>query len=356
MVTDPFCHASDRYQSPVSVDESAPLQVIVDSLPACIAYLDTDLRYRFANRTYEAWFHLDSHTISGRYLWEVIGQEAFQKVEPYVRRVLEGRQITVETTITYDRGSRQVRGTLTPDFNDQAQVQGYHSLIIDISRYKQAEIQLRRSEAALTKAQEIAHIGSWEFDIVTQSLDCSAEMLRLFDLPPSELPPNLPQLAQFFSPENWAQVRQAVQQLMITGQPQPFAGHIVLPNGESRYLEGSSEAVKNDQGKVVKLLGTAMDVTEHKQRIDQLRLLEAVVLHANDAVLITEADQIDFPGPRIIYANPAFAAMTGYASAEIIGQTPRILQGPKTNRAKLNQIRAALKAQIHIRVELVHYR
>ncbi|MGD1941616.1 MAG: PAS domain-containing protein [Leptolyngbyaceae cyanobacterium] len=353
----PFCDISDRH--PAATDSphyDSRLNLIIDAVPACISYIDAHLRYRFANATYEAWFQLDRHVIDGQYLWQVIGDAAYRKVKPYIDRVFDGEQVTYETVLPYAQGSRHIRGTLIPDFDRHDRVQGYHALIVDISTDKQAETALRRSQANLAKAQELAHIGSWEFDLATQTPLCSAEMLRLFGLNPNAPAPELSHLAQFFAPETWAQVKQTLQWAIATGDPQPVAGQIMRPTGERRYLEGTSEAIKNAQGDVVKLMGTVMDVTDRKQRQDQLRLLESVVLHANDAVLVTEADLVDLPGPRIVYANPAFTAMTGYTSAEIVGQTPRILQGPKTDRASLDRIRAALKTCQKIREELINYR
>jgi two-component system cell cycle sensor histidine kinase/response regulator CckA len=357
MRTYPSCDIRDRdLQSVDSECREARLQVIIDALPACISYIDADLRYRFANRTYETWFQLDRRVIDGRYLWEVIGETAYQKAKAYINRVFAGEQVTYETVLPYAQGDRHVRGTLIPDFDEHSRVQGYYALVVDISDYKRTETRLRRSEAALKKAQEIARIGSWEFDIATKAIECSIEMLRLFGLDSPISSPTLPELAQFFPPEDWIQVQQAIQRLIATGDPQSFAGRIQLPDGQFRDLEGSGEVIRNSQGEVVKLLGIVMDVTEHKQRIEQLQLSESVILHANDAVLITEAEPIDLPGPRIIYANPAFTKMTGYSLGEIIGQTPRILQGAKTDRAKLAQVRMALMHQQQIRIELINYR
>ena len=69
--------------------------------------------------------------------------------------------------------------------------------------------------------------------------------------------------------------------------------------------------------------------------------MESVAVHANDAILITDAEPIDSPGPRILYANPAFLRTTGYTLAEVIGQSPRILQGPETAREPRDAIRKA---------------
>ena len=87
-----------------------------------------------------------------------------------------------------------------------------------------------------------------------------------------------------------------------------------------------------------------------------LRLLESVVLNANDAVLITEAEPVDSPGPRIIYVNPAFTKMTGYSLEEVLGRSPRFLQGSLSGSEALAEIRAALKAWQCIEIELINYR
>jgi diguanylate cyclase (GGDEF)-like protein/PAS domain S-box-containing protein len=87
-----------------------------------------------------------------------------------------------------------------------------------------------------------------------------------------------------------------------------------------------------------------------------LRLLESVVTSANDAVVITEATPIDGSGPRIQYVNPAFTRLTGYRPEEVIGKTPRILQGPLTNKEVLARIKGALLDFRSIEIELLNYR
>jgi diguanylate cyclase (GGDEF)-like protein/PAS domain S-box-containing protein len=90
--------------------------------------------------------------------------------------------------------------------------------------------------------------------------------------------------------------------------------------------------------------------------IERLRLLESVVVNANDAILITEANPTAWPGPRIVYCNPSFLATTGYSLEEVIGQTPRILQCAETNRETLVLIREALLNWQPIEVELINAR
>ncbi|KOP23598.1 hypothetical protein AMR41_25800 [Hapalosiphon sp. MRB220] len=97
-------------------------------------------------------------------------------------------------------------------------------------------------------------------------------------------------------------------------------------------------------------LNQSTDTTE------QLRLFESVVVNINDAIIITTADALDEPfGPLIVYINAAFTRMSGWTSAEVIGKTPRFLQGELTDRTQLKRIRAALTNGLPIRADLINY-
>ncbi|MFB9151405.1 PAS domain S-box protein [Roseovarius ramblicola] len=98
------------------------------------------------------------------------------------------------------------------------------------------------------------------------------------------------------------------------------------------------------------------DVTRDRLRDQSLRMLNAAVTRMDDILLITEASPIDAPdGPRITYVNSAFERLTGYSAEEAIGQTPRFLQGPETQKDELDRIRAALEQQEHVRAEIINY-
>ena len=97
------------------------------------------------------------------------------------------------------------------------------------------------------------------------------------------------------------------------------------------------------------------DISEDLRVQEQLRLLESAVYHTTEAIMVTSAD-LDLPGPRILFVNPAFCAMTGYAADEVIGQTPRLFQGPETDPSVLAQLREDLIEGRPFHGEVINYR
>jgi diguanylate cyclase (GGDEF)-like protein/PAS domain S-box-containing protein len=98
------------------------------------------------------------------------------------------------------------------------------------------------------------------------------------------------------------------------------------------------------------------DVTAVRQSQEQLLLLQTSISRLNDMVLITEASTVDAPGPRIVFVNDAFERHTGYGRDEVLGHSPRFLQGPNTQRDELDRIRAALTEARPVRAELINYK
>lgn len=86
-----------------------------------------------------------------------------------------------------------------------------------------------------------------------------------------------------------------------------------------------------------------------------LQMLEAAVEQCYDAILVTGAE-LDAPGPRIVYANPAFCRMSGYAHEELLGRSPRLLQGPETDTATIERLRQCLREGRRFEGTTVNYR
>ncbi|MEX0654594.1 MAG: PAS domain S-box protein [Phycisphaeraceae bacterium] len=127
-------------------------------------------------------------------------------------------------------------------------------------------------------------------------------------------------------------------------------------DGSYRWVEVTVRPVfEESSGELKEILCLTRDITERREAEQNLRLIQSAVNQVEEAVLITEAE-LDRPGPRIVYANPAFTRMSGYTAEEVIGRTPRILQGPRTSRAVLDQLRHQLSRGEPFAGETMNYR
>lgn len=97
------------------------------------------------------------------------------------------------------------------------------------------------------------------------------------------------------------------------------------------------------------------DISARRAAQAQVRLLQLAISRLTDIVIITEAEPLSEPGPRIVFVNDAFVTRLGYARDEVIGRSPRFLQGPGTQRRELDRVRAALLKREPVRVELLNY-
>ncbi len=113
----------------------------------------------------------------------------------------------------------------------------------------------------------------------------------------------------------------------------------------------SIHAYPSDEGLAIYF----QDITAQQALHAQLQLLKTAVERVNDMIIITEAESIEAPGPRIVYVNQAFERLTGHRKSDVIGKSPRFLQGPDTSRAQLDRIRSAMERQESVRVEVVNY-
>ncbi|WP_293086099.1 PAS domain S-box protein [Okeania sp. SIO3B5] len=143
----------------------------------------------------------------------------------------------------------------------------------DITERKQAEEKLFKSEAALVEAQRVAHIGNWEFDVKTQKITWSKELFRMFGLSPNQPEPSYAEYFQMIHPDDLTLVQQQFESAIVNGIPYKIDYRIVYPDGSTHYHEGRTAIERNSEGKVIRLFGTALDITERKQAEDHLREL-----------------------------------------------------------------------------------
>lgn len=140
----------------------------------------------------------------------------------------------------------------------------------------------------------------------------------------------------------------------LSGIPCSYRCRVKRSGGQTALLQVTYIPILVE-GEVTGVFGVARDKTERYRLEESRRLLQACMSQIHDVIIITEVDPLDPPGPRIVYVNEGVERMTGYRPEELLGNTPRIFQGPDTDRAALRRIRRALEMHEPIKEVLVNY-
>jgi PAS domain S-box-containing protein len=137
-------------------------------------------------------------------------------------------------------------------------------VLFDITDRKVAETAIRASQRQLQEAQRLAHVGNWEFNPATGTVTWSEELFRIYGLEPAATAPSVQQQISWFHPEDVELWHSQVQRGIEAGIPYDFDYRFYRPDGTLRYLNAVGCAETDASGKVVKLFGTAIDITDRK--------------------------------------------------------------------------------------------
>jgi PAS domain S-box-containing protein len=266
-------------------DSAHFMRHLVDHVPAMLAYWDRDLRCRFANRAYLAWFGADPDNMLGRHIADLLGPDLFALNEPHMRAALAGTPQEFERAIPGPDGViRQSLAMYLPDVVD-GDVMGFVAFVTDITALKRKEEALRRSEAALREAQRLGQIGSWQWELATGVVTWSEEMYHLFGRDPSDPLPPPADRAALYAPDSWQAIQVAVADALRTGDPYRLEVQYRHASGELRWMEARGEVIRDASGATVRLQGTALDVTPRRTneaaRV-QLQVAEAASRNKSD--------------------------------------------------------------------------
>ncbi len=123
----------------------AQLRLTTDALPALIAYVDSQQRYQFVNKTYEAWHGIPKAELIGHHVRDLLKADIYQQIKPAIEQALSGQRTTVETKITFkDKTLHHISGTYIPNTSADGEVKGFFFLGNDVS--EQNEVARMKNE------------------------------------------------------------------------------------------------------------------------------------------------------------------------------------------------------------------
>ena len=184
---------------------------------------------------------------------------------------------------------------------------------------------IEQHERDLADAQKIAHIGSWSYDMKTKRVEWSDELFRIFGMDPRKGAPSWPEgHRRLFHPDDWEWTAKEVQKAIRNGQNYEFQERFLKSDGSTGYLDVRTEIQRNKNGRPLKIVGTAQDVTERmlaerklEETVDQLKkALSGTV----DALAITSEIRDPYTSgheKRVSFLAQAIAGELGLNEADI---------------------------------------
>ncbi|MDP1848516.1 MAG: PAS domain S-box protein [Solirubrobacteraceae bacterium] len=230
--------------------------------------------------------------------------EAVSQVETQ-RIAKDGRRIDVSISLAPVRDSRGA-------------IIGVAGFTRDITLRTLVEERLRKSEAQLAEAEQIAGLGSWEWDVISDQVPWSANLYRIFGVDSATFTPTCETYFTLVHPEDRAQMQVLAKAALEDAAPMLLTHRVVRPDGAERITELRSRSIVDDAGDVVRLVGTVQDVTDAvqaRQRPDRAsRGNEAALNCAGDGLCGLSLDG------TVTFANPAALRLMGQDIEEMRGR------------------------------------
>ncbi len=211
--------------------------------------------------------------ILGQSLQDLMPSAAlWSTVQTMMAKVFEGQSFAnVELIFRCQDGTECLTLTrLYPLRNAQGQIEACIFANTDITEYKRLAIALRQREKDLSDAQRLACLGSWNYNVQTQTIACSEETYRIFGLDPAQSL-TYEDLQRRIHPADVQLFQQFVERAIATGAAYEQEMRIILPDGSLRYLHNRGQAIV-ENGKTVRLFGTTQDITDRKRAEQRLQL------------------------------------------------------------------------------------
>jgi PAS domain S-box-containing protein len=158
-----------------------------------------------------------------------------------------------------------------------------------------AEEALRDLQARIDNAQQLAHMGDYDWEIASDINTWSDQLFKIYGHEPGAFNPSYEMFISFIHPEDRERIQAIHQQAYATGEPYEMIERIVRPDGEVRYLSSNGQVVTDEHGNPVRMRGTCIDITErvhaeeereaHAARVHEEQTRRQAALEINDSVV-----------------------------------------------------------------------
>ncbi len=300
-------------------------RTVIEQSPLSIQIFAPDGRTLRVNRAWEELWGVTLDRLPGYNVLQ--DPQLLEKgIMPYIEQGFAGQpaeippvQYVPEETVSNvtDVTYRWVRAFIYPVKDESGNVQEVVLVHEDVTEQIRAQEDLRRSEASLAAAQEIAHLGSWEWDLATDEVRWSDETYRIYGYCPGEFTATADTFWKLVHPQDVEYVRQSLHGALYEGKPYDLEHRVLRPDGETRIVHRQGETVLDGEGKPVRMRGIVHDITERKKAEEELRQSEgryrSLVLASSQIVWTTDVDG------KVVTDQPGWRTFTGQSVEQTQG-------------------------------------
>ena len=252
----------------------AELQLIADTVPALIAYIDSDCRYRFANRAFTHWFGKPVKQIIDQRVEEFLGATAYQYIRRDIETVLAGQPVMRELWMPFrEGGTRYVRRQYIPDRDAQGEVKGFFALVTDLTDLKQAEEAFRVSEERFGVIVNQATVGIAQFDLAGQFMLVNQKYCDIVGYPMAELLDKRKQ--DITHPDDVPRHMELFHRLVTQGENFNIEKRYIRKDGSEVWVSNNVAAIFDASGKPESAISVVLDISERQAALSDRKQAEA---------------------------------------------------------------------------------
>lgn len=296
------------------------MQYVIQHNRSAVAVHDRDLRYIYVSQRYLDDYNVKEKDIIGKHHYDVF-PDLPEKWRAVHRLALAGTVSSAEDD-PFERADGSVEWTrweCRPWYEADGSIGGiivYTEVTTDRKRAQEA---LQREKMMLSQTERIATVGSWMWDIATDTVTWSDEMFRIFQRDPAEGAPSFAEHPAFYHPDDMASLQRAVGAAVADGTPYELELRAIRKDGAIRLCVARGIAERGPDGRPARLLGSFQDITERKQAEDRLNeegnLLRMIINAIPDEIAVKDLER------RIMLVNPPCLRALGKTSAEeVVGK------------------------------------
>lgn len=254
------------------------VNAVLDNAGALVVVLDKEGCIRRFNRACEELSHYSFAEVEGKFPWDIlIAPEERETVRAKAFLAHAQKPQTPHGTYTNhwvakDGERRLIEWSNTLLLDEHGETEFMVSIGADVTEKHRVAEALKRSEETYARAEAIAHIGSWDWDIVTNNLRWTDEIYRIFGLTPQSFGATYPAFLDAIHPDDRQKVIDAVNASVADADATYSVEHrVVRPDGEVRIVHERGQVYRDKDGKALRMIGTVHDITERKRMDDELR-------------------------------------------------------------------------------------